>query len=384
MRYADNIRKLFEKLHTPTSTKLDEKIYEEISTALVGTNANKPAQPILWRIIMISKITKIAAAAVIIIAVTLGALNIGGGSVTWAQVIEPILNARTASLDIIIGSQVIHDEVMGSTIRRTVSNAKGTDIIIDFQQKKILTLDSGTKIAVFIDFKGLGNVQNFVEMLQNTILRIQRVPDFKIDDLGLKEMNGQNYHVFVAKAANETITIWADPKTARPVHIEQKTPNMQIVCDNVQFDIALDESQFSMEIPAGYTVQSSGIDFGSNSEADFIETLRIWAEIIEDGHFPDGISLEDVVNIGQKFNEGLKRANLTQQEQLEVVTKWGQGYVFIRLFKGQGQWHYVGKGVKFGDADIPIFWYQPQNSATWRVIYGDLTVKDVTLGNLPN
>jgi hypothetical protein len=79
----------------------------------------------------------------------------------------------------------------------------------------------------------------------------------------------------------------------------------------------------------------------------------------------------------------MKRAGLTDQQKIDVATKWGQGLVFIRFFKGQGQWHYAGAGVKLGDGNTPIFWYQPQDSETWRVIYGDLSVKDVASENLP-
>jgi outer membrane lipoprotein-sorting protein len=72
MSHADNIRKLFEKLHTPTSAELDGKIYAEISRASAGTQENKPALPVIWRIIMKSNITKIAAAVVLIALVLFG------------------------------------------------------------------------------------------------------------------------------------------------------------------------------------------------------------------------------------------------------------------------------------------------------------------------
>jgi hypothetical protein len=177
--------------------------------------------------------------------------------------------------------------------------------------------------------------------------------------------------------------IYADPETALPVRAEHITPNMQVTCDNMQFDVDLDEAKFSMEVPEGYVTRDAGIDFKDSSESGFVETLRIWAEIIEDGHFPDGIALEDVVKMGPKFDQGMKREGLTEEQQIEVATRWGQGYVFIRFFKGQGQWHYAGQGVKLGDADKAIFWYQPQDSETWRVIYGDLRIEDVAAENLP-
>lgn len=45
--------------------------------------------------------------------------------------------------------------------------------------------------------------------------------------------------------------------------------------------------------------------------------------------------------------------------------------------------HYAGADVKFGDSDKAIFWYRPEGSETYRVIYGDLSVKDISEENLP-
>jgi hypothetical protein len=337
---------------------------------------------------MKSRVAKLTAAAVIIIAVTLGMFEfLGPSSMAWADVVEPLLNARTAVLDIVVGADgndtVIHDEVMGSRIRRTVSNITGPDIIIDLEQQKMLTLEHDKKTAVTIELAGLEGVENYLQRLQNLVVKLQESSDFSVDNEGLQEIDGIEYVVFVAQGNDQTITIWADPETAVPARIEHKTPNMQIACENMQFDIELDEARFSMEVPEGYVTRDAGIDFKDSSESSFVETLRIWAEIIEDGHFPESIALEDVVKMGPKFGQGMKRAGLTEEQQIEIATRWGQGFVFIRFFKGQGEWHYAGQGVKLGDAGKAIFWYQPQDSETWRVIYGDLRVEDVAAENLP-
>ena len=343
---------------------------------------NKPVR----RFIM-NRFTKLAAAAVIIVAITIG-MNFflgTGTSVAFADVVQPILDARTVIMDMLIGPEgrqvVIHDEVMGSRIRRTVSSMPGAEIIIDLEQMKMLTLSG--KTAIYVELDGLDNMKNYLELLQDIVVRMQDKAEYQVEDQGLQEIDGHDYIVFVAESDNDTITIWADPETALPVRIKQKTPNMQIICNNLQFDVALDESRFSMEVPEGYVIQEAGVDFKKGTEEAFIETLRIWAEIIEDGHFPNSINLEDVVKVGPKFGWGLKRANLTDQESLEVATQFTQGIVFIRFFKGQGQWYYNGKGVELGDSDTPIFWYQPKDSETWRVIYGDLRVEDVSPENLP-
>ena len=349
----------------------------------------KKRQQDIWRIIMKNKTFKIAAAAVILVVVLIGIHELtGSSSVAWADVIKPILNARTASLDIRIGSQdsgfVIHDDIMGSLIRRTVSNAEGVDIIIDLKQQKLLTIEHAKKTATYVGLDGLPAIQNYVEHLQNLIIKLQDQPDFHVEDGVMEEIEGREYIVFVAKGDNDTITIWADPQTALPVRIEHTTPNMVISCDNLQFDVTFDESLFSMAVPDGYTTEDAGaINFKDVSESDFIESLRIWAEIIEGGQFPDSINLEDLVKIGPKFEKGMEKAGLTDEQQSQIAIKWGQGLVFLRFFKGQGQWHYAGEGVKLGDGQKPIFWYQPQESETWRVIYGDLRVEDVAEENLP-
>lgn len=393
MRPADNIEKSIKKLRYKTDVETHEKVLGTVLQTLDKREKQKSGviKPDIWRTIMKNTFTKIAAAIVVIAGILIG-LHLAGNpfvaTVTFADIIQPILNARTASLDIIIGSQenqpVIHDDVLGSRIRRTVSNIQGSDIIIDLEQQKLLAIDHGKKTATYIGLSGLPDIQNYVEVLRTTITRLQNKPDFKVENLGLQEIQGQNYLVFLASGDNDTITLWADPETALPVRIEHTTPNMQIVCDNLKFDVAFDESLFSMEAPDGYAIQDAGaVDFSDSSESAFIESLRIWAEIIEDGQFPDSINLEDVVKIGPKFDQGLKRAGLTEQEQTEVAVRWGQGLVFIRFFKGQGQWHYAGQGVKLGDSDRPVFWYQPQDLQTWRVIYGDLSVKEVAPANLP-
>ncbi len=39
--------------------------------------------------------------------------------------------------------------------------------------------------------------------------------------------------------------------------------------------------------------------------------------------------------------------------------------------------------MKLGDTGAVIAWYRPKDAKTYRVIYGDLSVKDVAPENLP-
>jgi hypothetical protein len=110
------------------------KLKEE-STAIFEASASKGSGHLresintisIWRTIMKSPITKIAAAVVVIsgVLIAMHFTGLSTGTVTFADVIKPILNAQTAVLDIIIGDEeaggpVIHDQIKGPFIRRTI------------------------------------------------------------------------------------------------------------------------------------------------------------------------------------------------------------------------------------------------------------------------
>lgn len=342
----------------------------------------------IWRTIMKNPITKIAAAAAIIIAVVIGLNQLDdSSSVAWAEVSQHILNAQTAVLDIIIGDEeaggpVIHDEIKGSRIRRTMSNIEDVVSIIDLESWRLLSLTVSKKEAAYVDLKGLPSMPNYMDTLRNLIRELQEKPDFVVEELGRREIDGQEVIGFLARHPKAEITIWADPETALPVRIEQVGGQMKVICKNVRFDVPMDESLFSMDVPEGYKLQQVELDLMGSTEEDFIEGLRIRAGLF-DGQFPDGVAVEDYLKQAPLMVEKLKELGLSNEQETEMGMKLGRHLLFIRFFKGQGEWHYAGTGVKLGDAKKAIFWYQPKGSETWRVIYGDLSVKDVSVENLP-
>jgi hypothetical protein len=60
----------------------------------------------------------------------------------------------------------------------------------------------------------------------------------------------------------------------------------------------------------------------------------------------------------------------------EVFGRVQRGLNFANQLPPNADAHYVGKGVSFGAADMPIFWYRPKDSKNYRVIYADLLVRD--------
>ena len=95
MRPSDNINELIKKLQLKASAELDKRIHDDISAALTKSEKTKSArtQPNIWRTIMKNRTSKLAAAAVIIIAVTIS-VTILDKSVTPAYAIEQTIEAN--------------------------------------------------------------------------------------------------------------------------------------------------------------------------------------------------------------------------------------------------------------------------------------------------
>jgi hypothetical protein len=395
MRPADNIEKrIVEKLHFKADAKMHDRILNEVIKAQQQYKKTKTARavPNIWRTIMKSRLTRLAAAAAIIIAILAGIHHFGGpidgASIAWADVVKPLLTAQTVVYDIIVGEEgkdpVITDMVKGSRIRRTLSSVPEAASVIDLETMKVLALDPGKKEAVVIDLKGLRKrLDNYLDNLRNLISELQDRPGFEAENLGEKQIEGRTAAGFYFKHPKAELTIWADSETALPLRIEGREGQMPIVCKNFQFNVELDDTLFSMEVPDGYTVNQSELDVQSATEEDFIEGLRIWAEFFGDGYFPASVAVEEYIRQVPYIGERLKGLEVSLEGQTKVGLKLNRSLLFIRFFKGEGKWHYAGNGVKLGDAETPIFWYRPKDSQTWRVIYGDLSVEDVAPENLP-
>jgi outer membrane lipoprotein-sorting protein len=340
------------------------------------------------RIIMKSSITKLAAAAAIIIAVTVGILQLGSGTVTWAKVVEPILNARTIICDMIIGNDesnpVMHEIIVGSRIRRTMSNIPNMTMVIDLNSTNMLVLDSESKTASYVDIRGdlRDRTQSYVNFLRDIITKMKDNPN--IEKLGEQIIDGHKAVGFTGKGPNEEVTIWADAKTALPIKIYLRVGQMCAILKNFELDAPVDDSLLSMDVPPGYTKKETQFNLGNATEQDFVESLRVWAKVLGDGTFPDAIGTENAMKEMPMLGQKVGKLNLPEEQATQMGMAFGKGMLFHQIIDTRGDdWHYAGGGVKLGDAEKAIFWYRPKDSQTYRVIYGDLTVKDVKPEDLP-
>jgi outer membrane lipoprotein-sorting protein len=391
MKSAENkVKALINEAKIETGSGADERILADALSELEKLRQKRLTrnQHNVWRIIMRSPIIRIAAAAAIVIAVTVGILQLGSGTVTWAKVVEPILNARTIICDMIIGNDesnpVMHEIIVDSRIRRTMSNMPNMTMVIDLNSTNMLVLDSESKTASYVDIQGelRDRTQSYVNFLRNIITRMKDNPN--IEKLGEQIIDGHKAVGFTGKGPNEEVTIWADAKTALPIRIYLRVGQMCAIMKNFELDALVDDSLLSMDVPPGYTKKETQFNLGNATEQDFVESLRVWAGVLGDGTFPDAIGTENAMKEMPMLGQKVGKLNLPEEQATQMGMAFGKGMLFHQIIDTRGDdWHYAGSGVKLGDASKAIFWYLPKGSQTYRVIYGDLTVKDVKPEDLP-
>jgi len=266
----------------------------------------------IWRIIMKSRITKFAAAAVVIVAVILG-FNITGGpdlaSVTWAGMIERIKNAETITWKTTSaegGTTTTSRYMVLESYLMRVELPDGTVIITDHQQERTLALDTADKIARV----GYARPEMFN---YDGYFRNMSLPSASVVEIGSRQIDGKqtigfrierpkgNNGTYGVMADNEPIvenelTFWIDTETQLPVLIEETSVGVEgrtvhSITDEIVFGTELDEALFSLEPPPGYELQhNSGMIERMKSAVSMNEILK--ACMIYDnqhGQWPDSL-----------------------------------------------------------------------------------------------
>lgn len=346
---------------------------------------------------MKSPVTKIAAASVIIIAVLIG-LNylddsISITSVAYAEVVERLHNARTLTYTLqtttpVEGVPTMRMEVAfrePGYMRMTMPG--GYVSVMDYVQEKGITILPPRKQFIEIEMSNLPN--DPAQQQFEAIEKLRTLPDRADEELGTKEIDGRVLQGYRVTEENVINTVWIDPQTRELVIVEMEfvsAPSMSGIMTDFQFDVDLDDSLFSLTPPDGYTRMEIQVDLSDITEQDLIEFLRLWSTWTKDSTFPPTLNPAELAKLAMEMEKQGEFGDdqTPEQERLQHVMQMTRGLTFLLNLPAESNWRYAGEDVKFGDAGTPIFWYRPKGAETYRVIYGDLSVKDVEPENLPN
>ena len=362
---------------------LEEKVLEQINIEK-SQSANYSPVVVTSSIRHLRKnLIKYLTAASIAIALILGIHLLGNSAaeanVAWARVANDILNAETATFDIVLGGGPIIKNIVGSQYRKQILG-NGLEHITDYNTGHVLILNSVKKTAYFVESGGMTNYStNHFQYLKDKIAILKLSPNTKVVALGTRTIADRatdGLHIY-----NDSINIkiWTDVEDGLPALIiyDKTLGQSTLEMRNFKFNIPVEEFALSMEVPEEYTLEPLAVDFANPTEQDLIEALNIWANIYSDGHFPDkldGVAL--LVSQGEMISKKNEELGMTEKEKLATSIQITKGLLFIQNLAPASDWQYTGKGVTTNDAMSIIFRYKPEGSETYRVIYGNLAVED--------
>jgi hypothetical protein len=152
----------------------------------------------------------------------------------------------------------------------------------------------------------------------------------------------------------------------------------------------LDDSLFRLEPPEGYTLKT--IHRGQMTEKEMADYLGVLADFNDktfpDQVFPFAISSDRTNKAWAKPENQRTAAEKKLVKTMDYYMMRNQRPVsdFVEDRTVPKSFRYLGKGVKLGDKDRIVCWYKLKNAKdadTYRVVYGDLSVKDVAAKDLP-
>jgi outer membrane lipoprotein-sorting protein len=339
---------------------------------------------------MRSSVSRVAAAVIFILALTGVALwfHGAGATPTLADFIQPVLDAKTAKMKAFWerdGKRVATADIFisGSRVRMEQQHpGRSNTIHVQDKSKGVsIMLNSATKTAVVNKLVGVPRERASVSPLDQlrSMVLDENKPNVKRESLGEKEIDGRRAVGWRLSGPGLhepglTVTIWGDPESGLPIRMESfyamsgKAATMREFILNPD----LDESLFNLDPPAGYKVINTQTDLSPRTEKDLGETLRRFGEVC--GVFPNAL---DVLNVKTIIEEFLRRApDKDDHKANELLMLALRGFGFVVELPSEADAHYAGKGVSFGAADMPIFWYRPTGVKTYRVIYADLSIRE--------
>ncbi len=347
MRPNEQIKKLIADLKINPSAELDARVNSSIDNALVKRKQFDSAdyRPGMWRIIMRSPITKLAIAAVIIIAVLAGIYIITGKTPTvtccaWAQIADKVAQIKTC-----VYSE--HTRQSGGTIGQKCQQFEAKIYISsDYGYKSETTIDGnlmfqsymnpGKKVMVvlmplekkytriLLTDEMLAQMEKETQDPRDMVTKFMSGP---YKELGKDTINGVevkgievNNPPAVQTYYNNFIgRMWVDVATEYPVRMEieaeigtgaQKV-NVVIVKDDFEWGTELSADIFKPDIPADFTLKAE-TKAPAQDETGAIDGFKCFSELTR-GRYPDSMNEMSVMQepmkiLAQSFQQSIQQS----------------------------------------------------------------------------
>jgi outer membrane lipoprotein-sorting protein len=364
------------------------------------------------RIIMKSRITKMAAAAVIIMAVILGLNMIGvqnTAGVAWGAVVKNVESVKN------VVSHLTTDVKMqglppGQTPKTTAigyySSENGSRVESYINDKLSFTMYLNPKENIFVSvmpdqkkfMKVTGKSPDELKLISekdDPRVMVRHLMSAEYEQLGRDKINGIDVEgiectgpgVMGGIFEDATARVWVEIGTDFPVRIEIEgmvaggQMEMSMVIDDFQWNVELDPALFVPDIPSDYT--STEMNLSEVDEGTAINGLRLFAEL-SNGQYPSALALMTLLKEISEVHAAKYAVEFAEKEDYANATLATTQILPAASFYAQlvgKDAVYHGDRVTAGNPESVLLRWKV-SEGVYRVVFGDLSTKNVSVEEL--
>jgi len=379
----------------------------------------------LWRIIMENRISKLAAAAVIVVVLAVLYFTAGPdmAGVAWGQLADRVSQIQTC---IFRGRQTTrivdanNEQVQEVEMEVFVSSEYGmrSNVYMDgkAQMRQYALLQDKAIISVMPEqkryMKMLLTEEHMDKMRkqgsdpreivkQFTSAEYAELGRSTIDGIGVEGIETTDPKVFGGQFGDCVGRLWVDVDTQLPVRIEMeitmeaagKTVQTSMVMYDFQWDVEIDPVVFEPNIPDDYTSMGQ-MKLPEQNEASAVEGLRLYSEIT-DGNYPASMTMTEVQAelaklVMEKYkkehpefdrNSNVEQDALTSEMMNTAMKVAGACMFYAKLVQEDKDPAYYGDRVTATDVSAVLMRWRISDGL-YRVIFGDLRTENMTAERL--
>ena len=381
------------------------------------TESEQPKRHILWEYLSHSQITKLAAAAVIVIAVLFGLNILGHNGVAWGQVLNNIqkVGAFAYSMKLNMVGLLDEKESVELEAQGWISEENGirTNTYIEGKLRTKGYLSIPDRVAVTVipsqkTYLRMTLTDELFEKMQKEYYDPRKLLEefmkYEYTKLGRSKIDGIEVEGIecrdpgiargvAAEIAGEMVgnvvaRLWAALENDLPVRFqievfaEDGEKALDVVTYGYQWDIKIDPREFEPDIPDDYKLVAD-VELSAD-EKSVVEGLGFFAEYV-DGKYPSDMS---AMTMARELRAGLlavfggeppwppKPGDESRAMSLEMSIRFYAGLVIDDKDPA-----YHGDKVT---ADFPhaVLMRWKIEDGKYRIIFADLTARDVSAGEL--
>ena len=380
---------------------------------LLNFNGSGSRQNLLWRTIMNNKITKLAVAAVFVVAVMAGISLIGNTSnIALADVLENIMQYRTYSclnrMDMIrtpgapesmppsIESEALFSFDQGMVVRAYILDDQGnreklaSETYAILSERALINIIPEKKLYIRVNItdqrweevgKELANPSSILEEFMKKPYT-ELGPDV-VDGIDVIGFESTKADVTTKDFASSIARIWIDSNTELPVKIEVRSFNedgelvTKVVASDYQWGVSVEPEDFIPNIPDDYEkLADVEIDVG---EKNIMDGLAFFVELTG-GKYPSELSMMSFAKevrdamIVKHNGEPPRPDQETLQKliNLELILNF-----YNKLVASNQSPAYYGKTVTPQFPHAVLMRWRIEDGR-YKVIFGDLSIEEVS------